>query len=148
MNNSILIGSAFVTGALVPLQLAFNAQLGGVTKSPFTAGLIVFIVGTAAVAAIVIALRPPLPAIGDLVNAPKTIWLGGLIAAFYILAIVVLTPRLGVGLTTALILAGQLFTAMLLDHFGVFGNPQHSLNLWRIGGMLMMVGGVAAIKTH
>lgn len=148
MNNSILIGSAFVTGALVPLQLAFNAQLGGVTKSPFTAGLIVFIVGTAAVAAIVIALRPPLPAIGDLVNAPKTIWLGGLIAAFYILAIVVLTPRLGVGLTTALILAGQLFTAMLLDHLGAFGNPQHSLNLWRIGGMLMMVSGVAAIKTH
>lgn len=37
--------AALVTGALVPLQLAFNVQLGGVTRNAFTASLIVFLVG-------------------------------------------------------------------------------------------------------
>ncbi len=60
----------------------------------------------------------------------------------------VVTPRLGVGLTTALILVGQLFTALLLDHFGAFNNPPHSLNFWRMVGLALMIGGFALIKTH
>lgn len=38
MSNTVFfVAAAFVTGALVPFQVAFNAQLGAVTKSPFTA---------------------------------------------------------------------------------------------------------------
>ncbi len=63
-------------------------------------------------------------------------------------AIIFVAPKLGVGLTTALILCGQLVMALLLDHLGAFGNPQMSLNLWRVAGVLMMLGGVFAIKMH
>jgi bacterial/archaeal transporter family-2 protein len=145
MNQITLSIFALVAGALVPLQLAFNAQLGGITKNAFTASLIVFLVGTIALSAALLAMRPQLPTFAQLSDAPKTIWLGGLIATFYILAVVVITPRLGVGPTVGLILVGQLLVGQLIDHFGAFGNPQHSFTLVRAAGLSMMIGGVFLI---
>lgn len=146
MQNSVLIGAALATGALVPFQLAFNAQLGAVTKSPFTAGLIVFIVGAAVLATVVAVLRQPLPEFGELMRAPKTVWLGGLIATLYILAIVVVTPRLGIGTTALLVIAGQILTALVLDHFGAFGNPHIAINPQRVIGAALVIGGVFLIR--
>jgi len=148
LNNTVLILAAFLTGALVPLQLAFNGQLGGVTRNAFTASLIVFVTGALVLAVMVAVTRPALPTVSDLAAAPKTVWLGGLIATIYIVAIVVLTPKLGVGTTTMLILIGQLATAVVLDHFGAFGTQQASINLWRLAGLGMMIAGVITIKTH
>ncbi len=146
--SSLFMAGALIIGALIPVQVAFNAQLGGVTKHPVTAGLIVFLIGTAAFLAVAAAMRPQLPSLAGLIEGPKTIWLGGLIAAAYVLSIVIVTPKLGVGLTTVLIVAGQLLMALLLDHFGAFGTAQQSINLWRIAGAAMIVAGVVAIKTH
>lgn len=147
MNQWTLILAAFATGALVPLQLVFNGQLGGVTRNAFTASLIVFLIGAIVLAAMVVVLRPPLPTFGSLVAAPKTVWLGGLIATAYIIAIVIITPRLGVGLTTGLILVGQLCMALALDHFGAFGNPQQTLSVGRALGLSLMIAGVVTIKS-
>ena len=147
MAQWLLLLAALVTGALVPLQLAFNGQLGGVTRNAFTASLIVFLVGAVVLSMIVLVTRPSLPSMATLASAPPTVWLGGIIATGYIVAIVVLTPRLGVGLTTGLILVGQIVTALALDHFGLFGNPQHTLGLGRAIGLSLMIAGIVAIKT-
>lgn len=145
---SLFLLAALITGALVPIQLAFNAQLGGVTKDPFTAGFLIFLIGTLALATIIVITRPALPTIDDLTTAPRTVWLGGLIATAYIVAIVIVTPKLGVGLTTALIIVGQLCTALALDHIGAFGTPQIDFNLWRLAGAALMIGGVVLIKAN
>jgi transporter family-2 protein len=89
-----------------------------------------------------------MPSIAALAAAPPNVYLGGVIASVYIVAIIMVSPKLGVGLTTALILFGQLVMALILDHVGAFGNPQISINAWRVGGVLMMLGGILAIKTH
>ncbi|MGR3501028.1 DMT family transporter [Pseudaestuariivita sp.] len=112
-----LIFAALATGAVVPLQLVFNGQLGGVLRNAFTASLIVFVVGAALLLALVAIMRPQLPSLAELMAAPRTVWLGGVIATGYIVATVIITPRLGVGLTTGLILVGQLCMALALDHF-------------------------------
>ena len=148
MTQWSLILAAFVTGAFVPLQLVFNGQLGGVTCNAFTASFIVFLTGTLVLAMVVVATKPNLPSMSELMNAPRTVWLGGLIATSYIVAIVIITPKLGVGLTTGLILVGQLCMALALDHFGAFGNPQHSFGVGRAIGLALMVGGIVAIKTY
>ncbi|MEO1745917.1 MAG: DMT family transporter [Pseudomonadota bacterium] len=146
MTQWTLLLAAFATGALVPLQLVFNGQLGEVTRNALTASLIVFLIGTCVLLAIIAMTRPALPSLGTLTAAPKTVWLGGLIAVGYIVAIVVITPRLGVGLTTGLILVGQLCMALALDHFGAFGNPQHTLGVGRALGLALMIAGVVTIK--
>lgn len=146
MQQTLLMAAALLTGALVPLQLAFNGQLGSVTKNAFTASLLVFLIGAVALSAIVLATRPQWPSLGELAQAPKTVWLGGLIATLYIIAVVVLTPRLGVGRTVGLILVGQLLVGMLLDHLGAFGNPVISFNWQRAAGVAMMIGGIVTIS--
>ncbi len=148
MNNTLLISTAFVTGSLIPLQLVFNAQLGVITRSPYSAGLIVMIVGLLTMTLTSLIMRPSFPSLADISNSPATAYLGGLIASVYMVAIIFVSPKLGVGLTTAAILCGQLAMAIVLDHLGAFGNPQIPINLWRIVGVLMMLGGVAAIKSH
>lgn len=146
MTQWLLMLAALATGAAVPLQLVFNAQLGGVTRNAFTASLIVFLTGTIVLAGLVAAMRPSLPSLAQLTAAPVTVWLGGLIATGYIVAIVTITPRLGVGLTTGIILVGQIAMALTLDHLGAFGNPQHALGLGRAAGLALMIAGIAAIK--
>lgn len=148
MNSTHFMTAALITGALVPFQLAFNAQLGAVTKSPYSAGLIVFLVGAATLGVTVVLLRQTLPSIADLVQAPPTIWLGGIIAVLYILAIIVVTPKLGIGTTAVLVIAGQLMTALVLDHFGAFGNALHTINWPRAAGALMVVFGVYLIRAN
>jgi bacterial/archaeal transporter family-2 protein len=146
MNQFIFVLFALLAGALVPLQLTFNAQLGAITKNAFTASLIVFLVGTVALTFVVLLTRPQLPDYKALYGAPITIWLGGLIATLYILAVVVITPKLGVGLTVSLILIAQLTVALLIDHFGWFGSSQHSFNSQRMLGLALMVSGVIMLK--
>ena len=106
-----------------------------------------FLVGAIVLLVLVGVMRPPLPSFEELRAAPRTVWLGGLIATGYIVAIVIITPRLGVGLTTGLILVGQLCMALALDHFGAFGNPQQTLGLGRAAGLALMIAGVITIKT-
>lgn len=146
MSQPLLIFAGLLTGALVPLQLAFNGQLGLVTKNAFSAGLVIFVVGALAFAVILAIVRPPMPTLEALSSAPRTVWLGGLIAAGYIVAVVTLTPKIGIGATAVLIIAGQMFTAMILDHAGAFGMAQISINWQRFAGMGLIVGGVALVK--
>ena len=146
MNQSVLMAAAFGTGVLVPLQLAFNAQLGQVTKNAYTASLIVFLIGAAVLALVVLATRPALPSPAELAGAPKTVWLGGVIATIYILAVVWVTPRLGVAETAVLIIAGQLLMAVALDHFGAFNMPQIPITWLRALGACLVVAGVLAIR--
>ncbi|MGF1456499.1 MAG: DMT family transporter [Alphaproteobacteria bacterium] len=146
--SSLFALAALFVGALIPLQVAFNAQLGGVTKNPYAAGLLVFMIGAGVMTVVAALMRAPLPPLAELRSAPPTIWLGGMIAAFYVLSAVILTPKLGVGTMTIFILAGQIFMALLLDHLGAFGNPVQSLNIWRIVGGTMVLGGAVLIRTH
>ena len=45
-------------------------------------------------------------------------WCGGLLGAFYVGATIVLSPRLGAATLFGVIVAGQMATAVVLDHFG------------------------------
>lgn len=139
---------ALVTGLLIPLQLAFNAQLARGIGNPLSAALIVAIAMCMALGVLTLATRATLPSASTIMAIPFTAWIGGLLAAFYIVSIVILTPRLGVGATTGFILVGQIIAAMLLDHFGLFQNPQHLLNGWRLAGAFLMTSGIILIKSH
>ncbi len=50
-------------------------------------------------------------------------------------------PRLGGTMMITLIIIGQLLTGVLIDHFGWFGVPVHSVNLARLLGVAMLLAG-------
>jgi transporter family-2 protein len=79
---------------------------------------------------------------------PWWIWFGGMLGAFFVTATIILVPKLGATAMVALILSGQMFASLLLDHFGVLGYPIHPISLGRIAGVLMLCGGVWLIKVY
>lgn len=148
MTSIFLIAAALIIGASIPLQVALNSQLSGVSGSPLTSSFIAFAMGALALGLMWLAFRPAVPPLRAFAEAPPSAWFGGVLAAGYLVSVVSVAPRLGIGLTTCLILVGQLVTALAIDHFGAFGAPQQAINLWRVGGLALMVAGVVVVKTH
>ena len=137
---------ALVAGFCLPTQAGINVQLMSFTRSTVLATTISFAVGTASLAGYALVARIPLPAMGTLAGAPWWVWTGGCIGAFYVFSTIVLAPKIGALSMISLIMAGQLAASLVLDHFGWLGYPVHPINIWRVVGVLMLVGGVALIK--
>ena len=92
------------------------------------------------------ALRESWP-LGDAVaHAPWWAWVGGLLGAVYVLATIVIIPRLGAATTVGLILAGQVIASIVIDHFGLIRVPVHELNVPRLAGAVLIVVGVALVQ--
>ena len=67
------------------------------------------------------------PSTGSLAGAPWWVWVGGLLGAFYVLGSVVAAPKLGAATLVAVILAGQAFASLLVDHFGWVGFEENPI---------------------
>jgi transporter family-2 protein len=134
---------AFVSGALIPVQAASNAALSRTIQGnvPFAA-LLLFIVAAAATAAFLAVTGTGVPAAAELAQAPWWSYSGGFIVAFYVLTITFLAPRLGVGTAIALVVTGQVFSALTIDHFGLMRSLIVPLSPTRLLGAALMIVGV------
>ena len=50
-------------------------------------------------------------------------------------------PRLGATTALALIIVGQLSMGLIIDHFGLFGTPVHTMDGWRAAGLVLLLAG-------
>lgn len=136
---------ALIAGSALPVQIGVNSSLRNWLGNPILASLASFVVGSICLLAYVLVLRLPWPGIALLGRIPLWTWLGGALGAFYVAATVILAPRLGAATMVSLFVAGQLLTSLLLDHFGLIGYAQHSINLYRVFGALLLVAGALLI---
>ncbi|MEJ5053591.1 DMT family transporter [Sphingobacterium sp. MYb382] len=141
-NDIIYLGLALLTGALIPIQAATNATFSKSVGHPFITGLMVFLVGLIGMLVFVIASRTALPNPKQLMSAPLSGYLGGIIVATYVIMITVLTPRLGVGASIGLIVTGQIICAVTIDHFGLFNMAVRTMSMSRSIGLVLMALGV------
>jgi transporter family-2 protein len=137
---------ALAAGVLLPVQAGLNAQLRSALGSPVAAALISFVVGTAGLSTVALLLRTPLPLGRAWAVTSPWQWSGGLIGAAYVLAAIVLAPRLGAATLIAAVVAGQMITSLVLDQYGLVGFPVHSLTLVRLLGAALVIGGVILIQ--
>src|ERR1041384_2135752 len=137
---SYVLGLA--AGLGLSMQIAMNSQLRKVLQSANTAALISFLVGTTALIALLLATRSPLPERSMLAAVPWWAWVGGLLGAFYVAPSTLGAAALGPASLLGLALAGQLATALVIDHFGWLGMPEHPLTLTRIAGVGLLASGV------
>ena len=103
-------------------------------------------VGLAALLLWLLLMRRPWPALSSVGHAPWWSWTGGLIGVFYVNVVVLLTQRLGVGMTLALAIAGQMSAALLLDHAGLLGLPVRQVTARHMLGAALLVAGVVLIR--
>ena len=141
-----LLLAAILVGIALPVQAGVNAQLRVGVGHPLFAALVSFAVGTLALLGLNLALRVPLPAGEAVTRLPWWHWIGGLLGACYIYLAILLAPRVGAATLVASIVAGQMATSLLLDHFGWVGYPQQPLTPTRAVGALLVIGGVLLIQ--
>lgn len=141
-----LVLIALVVGAAVPVQAGVNATLARHAGRAEWAAFVSFAVGLLGLAAYLAAARIRPPPLAALAGAPAWSWAGGLLGAFYVTAIVVLTPRLGFALTLALTIAGQMVAALALDHAGALGLEARPVTVTRLAGAALLLAGVVLMK--
>lgn len=129
-----------MAGIGIPVLAALNAALGRYLGAPMLAGVILFAV--ALITASIVALWTGHNPVKQITAAPKHLFLAGVLIAFYVLSITAIAPRFGVGNAVFFVLMGQLISATVIDHFGLFGAQQNPVNLTRISGLSFMVIGL------
>lgn len=137
---------AIIAGMMMPTQAAINNKLAGEVNSPIMAAFISFVVGTLALFVYILATGIPLNNLASLRNASIISWVGGLLGAFFVASAVILVPKLGVALTFSLIIAGQMLITLVLDHYGFLGVPVKEINIQRLLGIALIIGGVVLIR--
>jgi transporter family-2 protein len=138
---------AFISGAFLPIQAGLNSRLGKSIESPVYASLISFMVGVFALLIYIMITRQHVSWAG-IKAVPAYAWLGGVLGAFYVTAIILAFPKIGPALTFGLVVAGQMIMAMSLDHFNVLVTQQHVINIWRVLGVFLIVVGVIIIRKY
>lgn len=133
-----------LAGIGIPILAAMNSALGTRIGSPVTAAAVLFTV--AFIGAWTIASFAGLPGIRAVVFAPKHLLLAGTLVLFYVLSITVIAPKFGVGNAVFFVLLGQILSATLIDHFGLFGAAISQLTLTRGLGLCLMAMGIALAR--
>lgn len=141
--NLILFFVAFCAGSAISVQAAVNSQLaGGLAGNTVAAALISFLIGTVALAAIALSKGGLSTAIASLPAQPIWRFSGGLLGAAAIFCTVLLAPRIGLANMLALVIAGQLLSSLLIDHFGLIGVVMRPLSGIKLVGAAVMLCGV------
>lgn len=119
-------------GALLPIQFALNGRLAEAAGSVILASAISYFVGSLILAALLLTGAFGRPSVAELRGAPWWSFLGGFVGAWYIASSVYFISVLGATLTMGLVLGGQTFASLLIDHYGFFGVQRHRLSTRRL----------------
>jgi bacterial/archaeal transporter family-2 protein len=136
------IAIAVFAGSLLPAQFATNSALAGVLKSATLTGAISYSVGALFLGTLLL-LRHLKPDWRAAQAAPRWVWLGGAVGSAYVVGSVILTRALGAALATTFVIASQVVTAILLDHFGVLGLQRRPINRIRLAAVALALAALA-----
>lgn len=140
---------ALIAGAVLPVQGAVNALLRADLDAPLAVGALSFVVAALGMAVVfllaALATNAPRPKVRTLSNMPWWGWLGGFAGAYYVVTVFTAIPEIGAASTVGLTIAGQQLVSMLVDRYGLLRLPQRPISAVRLGGVVLLLAGVAAI---
>jgi bacterial/archaeal transporter family-2 protein len=142
MRQILLLALMFCGGIAVAVQPSINGRLAqktGIVES----SCISFWIGALALLGVVL-----LSGANGLTGIGKATWwelTGGFLGAFFVTCTIVVVPRLGTVAAMTAIIAAQLMTGVVLDHFGLFRLQQVPLDAWRAAGLTLLMAGAALV---
>ncbi|BAF58274.1 MAG: DMT family transporter [Pelotomaculum sp.] len=131
---------AALSGIAMAVQGSLNSALGkvvGLWETTF----IVHVTGLVLVSLLLLVCRDGDGSLANVFQAPWYTFLGGVLGVMIVYAVIRSMPRVGVAPATTAIILGQVFTAGLVDHFGLFGMNKIPFSLYNVLGTLLMAGG-------
>jgi transporter family-2 protein len=137
---------AIMAGVSIVVQQALNTNLRVALNSAAWAGFVSYAVGVICMALLALVLRDPIPAASVAVRLPWWAWSGGLYGAMFIGLAIFLVPQLGAATFIALLVTGQMLASVTFDHFGWMGLARRAVDLPRLVGIFLLIGGVVFIR--
>jgi transporter family-2 protein len=135
-----------LAGVSIVIQQVLNANLRTALSSAAWSGFMSYAVGVACMVALAVVLRDPLPSVAVAGRIPWWAWSGGLFGAIFIGLAIFLVPQLGAATFIALLVTGQMLGSVTFDHFGWIGLAQRPIDLPRLIGVALLIGGVVLIR--
>ena len=146
MQTTLLYLAALGAGISVAVQQVLNGSLRASLNSPAWAGFASYLGGLLTMIVVLLAMREQMPSWKLVTATPWWAWSGGILGGVFILLVILLLPSLGAATLLALVVAGQMSAAIIMDHFGAFGLAQHSVSVSRLIGVALIIGGVVLMK--
>jgi bacterial/archaeal transporter family-2 protein len=132
-------------GVSIAVQSIINGQLRVAIGSPLMAAFISFFTGTLFLLLLILTTRQPAPSLHTIQQVSWIKWTGGLLGAFFVTAVIVAIQKIPSANLFALIITGQFITALLIDHFGLFGAMQSPAHPLKLAGVVLLIGGAYLI---
>lgn len=147
MLNALLPSAlAVAAGISIVVQQVLNANLRAALNSAAWSGFMSYFVGVACMVVLAVTLRDPVPPVAVASRIPWWAWSGGMFGAIFVGLAIFLVPQLGAATFIALLVAGQMLGSVAFDHFGWLGLAQRSVDLTRLLGVALLIGGVVLIR--
>lgn len=131
---------ALIAGVAMAVQGGMNSALGkiiGLLEATFVVHMVAAVIS----AVMVFALNLGDGNLAKSTSAPWYLWLGGPIGILITYGVVASIPKVGAAVATTAIIIGQVTTAMLIDHYGVFGLERIPLAWPKFVGMGLLAAG-------
>ncbi len=143
MDRGLAVVLTAIAGGLIAAQAPINAELGKATGT-LAAALVSFLVGTVALAAVVVLSGKA----GGLTSTFDVSWyylLGGFLGAIYVFNALVAVSAIGAGGVAAATIFGQLAASVAIDRLGLFGLDEVPLTPERMLGVVLLLAGTVLV---
>ncbi|WP_319518541.1 DMT family transporter [uncultured Martelella sp.] len=86
------------------------------------------------------------PILSNLAQAPRWIWIGGIVGVVYITGALMLAPKLGAAGFIMAVIAGQMLASVIIDQWGLVGLPQKPVSWSRLAGLGLIILGLVVMQ--
>lgn len=145
----LLLVYAALAGVLNTLQSGSNVTLNKRLAHPLASATTVYLSGLVVLAVVWLGAaalgKAGLPTGERAAQVPWWAWSGGAFGLSYVFGTLLVAPKLGAALYTALSVAIALATSLVLDHFGWMGFERHAAGVGRLAGATLIMAGLGLI---
>jgi len=132
--------TAFLMGVILSVYLPMNSSVSRHLGSSMAASAVFFVVAT--VTSIMIMMSAgDYHALAKIKSVPVSLYISGVISAFFIVGTTFLIPKVGARTFFILLVSGQILMAMVISHFGVLESPQDPITLRKTVGAILVIAG-------
>jgi transporter family-2 protein len=135
-----------LAGVAITVQSGINSQLRVAIQHPIMAAFISFLVGTIALAIVLLFSKTAFPAFDNYSTVTWYKYSGGLFGVFVVTVTLLSVAEIGAANMFVLIIAGQVVTALIMDHFGILGMRTNPVTLQKFLGILLLVCGAYIVN--
>lgn len=131
----IAVFGGMLLGVQTPINGALGKRVGGIEGA-----LVSFAVGVICLSFVVLLFGKG--NLSQITHVPKVWLIGGALGATAVTCSILAVQGLGVAGTLSAAVFGQILVGLLIDHFGLLGVTKTPLDLSRVLGVLLMMGGL------